>query len=254
MIGCLFDSGGKPQHIARDDPAFEAAKQAHRDLLQLQFIKDQIGHWAGNGQIRPKFKALCKDSVQPSHDRQQSKGRDAQCELYFAAICWKAGLSPEFAEPDIICSYNSDRIGIAVKRVKSMGSLEKRIRGAADQIYQAKVPGVIAADVSLATNPGDNALDMVTPDRRLSNALKARTDRFVQDHMDRFVSWAKHKWVSGIILVFNDLCACAGDSYALESFTAGIAVSDNVRRRREFLKFFDVFKTGLATEAEQRWK
>lgn len=254
MISCLFDPDGKPRYIPQDDPQFEAAKQAHRDLLQMHFMVDQIGHWAHDDRIRPKFRVLCKDSVKPSEDRQQSKGRDAQCELYFAAICQKAGLEPVFKEPDIICSHNADQIGIAVKRIKSLERLEDRIRDAADQVCGSGITGVIAADITLATNPDDHSLDVVIPDQELAKALKARTDRFVKDHMDRFVAWAKHKWVSGIILVFNDLCACAGESYALETFTAGIAVSDNAKRRGEFLEFFEVFKTGLATEAEQRWK
>src|SRR5690606_126095 len=110
---------------------------AHRDLLQIGFIVDEIGQWANHQPAKSKFGDLCKDNIEPATDRTKSSGRDAQCELYFAAICMKAGLKPVFNEPDIVCSYQSVSIGIAVKRIKSIESIENRFRGAAKQVFRS---------------------------------------------------------------------------------------------------------------------
>jgi len=251
MIECLFDGDGNPRFIPRDSSQFPIARQASRDLLQLEFILENIGTWISDSSAKSKFYDLRKDNVEPAVDQKRdSKGRDAQCELYFATVCHKSGLSPKFAEPDIVCNFKEDHLGLAVKRIKSLSSLENRIRDAANQVYRSKMTGIVAADVTLAANPEDQPLDLVVPERQLAQASRKRNDKFVLDHLEELAEWVRHKWVSGIIFTFHDLYAQSSSSYAMSTSTAAVALSDNQRRKREFLVFFDQFKTGLATKPE----
>lgn len=250
MIACWFDKAGEPRFIPRDDPTFPVALQATRDLQQIAFILEQI-------ESRPEFletarsrlQRLMKDNVAPTEDTGNSPGRDNQCELYVAAICEKAKVSPRFDEPDVVVSFDGVAYGLAVKRVKSLDRLKERICEGANQVFDTKRTGILVADISLATNPEDDVLEFVISEFELRKALKKRTDKFVHDYRTRLVEWTRHKWVSGLVLLFHDLVAVSSEQYSLESFTATIGVETNARRRREFDEFAAQFLHGLATPA-----
>jgi hypothetical protein len=140
--------------VHSEDPAFDTALEAMRDIQQLGFVFDQIH----SHREKPRFKQLVKlvvqDSTLPQDNLNQSPGRDAQFELYLGAICQSAGLLPvEFEEPpDVTCTIEGKKFGIAAKRLKSDVSLRKHVRKAAEQIKSAACPGVIALEFSLAWN------------------------------------------------------------------------------------------------------
>ena len=87
----------------------------------------------------------------PNEDRSHSKGRDAQFELFVAAVCQNAGLHPVAREePDVTCHIEGIKFGIAAKRIKSVTNLKKHVRKAAQQIEGAGFPGMIALDTNVA--------------------------------------------------------------------------------------------------------
>jgi len=105
------------------------------------------------------LRRLVGDKVLPQDDPDQSPGRDAQCELFVAALCLKAGLKPVFNEsPDVRCEMHNQIFGVAVKRIKAQPErfdrrFEQRMRQAARQIANSGLPGIIAADISQSLNP-----------------------------------------------------------------------------------------------------
>src|SRR5262245_51039241 len=106
-------------HVHCDDPDFPAALEAERDLQHLGFAFDQMHAHRDKPKFRALVKRLLKDSVLPQDNRENSPGRDAQFELYLAAICQKAGLLPvDCAEPDVTCTVEGAKFGIAAKRLK----------------------------------------------------------------------------------------------------------------------------------------
>jgi hypothetical protein len=115
-------------HLPYGDPDFWTALEAERDMQLLAFILDQDFARCDNPRFCEKVDLLLHDSVLPQHDRGQLKGRNAQFELYLAAVGQNAGLVPvQFEEPDITCVIDGIKFVIAAKRVKHLQQLRKRV-------------------------------------------------------------------------------------------------------------------------------
>jgi hypothetical protein len=197
--------------------------------------------------MKPLLRKVIADSALPKHDSHRSAGRDAQCELHVAAICEKAGMAPELAEPDICCSVDGIRYGIAVKRVKSESQIEKHIRKASRQIELAELPGHIAMDVSMAFNPQNQRVVGVS-DAELARAHQLATRRFGDAWFGRMKQWVRGRDVRSVILLDHFVRQHPVEGWGLNSFTRFIPLSpDNQRRRREFDAFQRRFIKGLAT-------
>lgn len=151
--------------IRTDDPEFETALEAERDMQLLAFVFDQLGATEQNDTYRQLVRKLVDDSVLPQLDRTQSVGRNAAFELFVGAICSGARLRPVFwEEPDVTCVLDGMSIGLAAKRIKSVKSLEARVRKAVDQIKRSGLPGVIVLDTCLAFNPENLRVVVPLPD------------------------------------------------------------------------------------------
>jgi hypothetical protein len=129
---------------------FFIAVEALRDLQMLAFIFDQA-----NDPEDPVFRELVKkcrcDSALPEQDKEKTPGRDAQFELFVAAVCRHAALLPvEHREPDVVFSIGNLTYCIAAKRPKSIKAIDICLRSACDQISREKLPGLIAMDTSIA--------------------------------------------------------------------------------------------------------
>jgi hypothetical protein len=100
--------------IQPDDPEFETALEAERDMQLLAFVFDQLGsRLQGNG-YHQLAKKLIDDKVLPHHDRTQSVGRDAAFQLFVGAICTSAQFFPvEWEEPDVTCVSAKTKYGFA---------------------------------------------------------------------------------------------------------------------------------------------
>lgn len=123
------------------------------------------------------------DSVLPQQDRENSPGRDAQFELYLAAICQNAGLLPvDYEEPDVTCTVEGTKFGIAAKRLKRLSQIKNRIRKAADQIKNANLPGIIALDLSFARNQGNRPIISQVESQLYLMIAHAKNNQFFGEH------------------------------------------------------------------------
>lgn len=101
-----------PEFIPANHPDFESALEAERDITEFAFIFDNAEAFAGSAEFEFQLRRAMKDSVLPQDNAVDSPGRDAQFHLYVAAICQKAGMSPEFAEPDLVCKVDGCNLGL----------------------------------------------------------------------------------------------------------------------------------------------
>lgn len=139
--------------ITSDKPEFQIACEAIRDIIQLEFFFDVVNLNTESNELRSKAIKLINDTVLPQQGKAQSSGRDVQAEMFVFAVCRRAGLYPKFQEPDIVCSLDHQKIAIAVKRIKNLGQLVKRIKEGASQIKKAGCYGIVFIDVVIAMNP-----------------------------------------------------------------------------------------------------
>ena len=126
--------------IRPTDPDFETAVEAERDLQVLAFVFDVAAAHPTDQKFRDLIRFALGDSVLPQDNRGNSRGRDFQFELFIAAICQNAGLTPiEREEPDVTCVVEGVNYGIAAKRIKGVGNLQKRISKAANADRESRL-------------------------------------------------------------------------------------------------------------------
>jgi len=153
MYKTLHNPDGTSRDIKPDDPNFGVACEALRDITQLEYFFDVVDLSIESRELRSKVIRLINDTVLPQGSTTQSPGRDVQAELFVFAACRKAGLNPTFQEPDIVCLLDHQKIAVAVKRIKNLKQLVKRIREGASQIKKAGGCGIVFVDVVIAMNP-----------------------------------------------------------------------------------------------------
>ena len=131
---------------------FFLALQALRDLSMFGFIFDQA-----NDPTDPVFRELVRRCIKDSPladedcDKHLTPARDSQFELYIAAACKHAGLTPvEHSSPDVIFNIGNFTYCIEAKRPKTIGAIDGCLDYACDQIEKRKLPGLIAVDTSIA--------------------------------------------------------------------------------------------------------
>ncbi len=184
-------NGEPPPFIAPGDKGFEVALEAERDLQMLGFAGDQLAKVPLPPEFQTRLKRLSKDTALPQDGSANTVGRDLQCELYVAAICMKAGTSPTFDEPDVRCAVNGLKFGVAVKRVKSPGRFEDRVREAEKQIEKVGLPGIVVADISVMLNPTNERIIQPVTDEVYGAAANAMMHKFVNDRYDQLLEWFK---------------------------------------------------------------
>ena len=190
-------------HVPFDDPEFPAALEAERDLQHLGFIFDQMNAHLDRREFQALVKRLLKDSVLPQKDRQNSPGRDTQFELYLAAICQNAGLLPvDYAEPDVTCTVEGTKFGIAAKRLKSLVQLRKHVRKAAQQIANTELPGVVALDLSLARNRQNLPIVSQIQSHLYVPVAHLAEQQFFDEHHQDIYRWVANAGVRAV-LVFD---------------------------------------------------
>lgn len=140
--------------IERNDPDFEIALEAERDLQLLGFVFDQCPPALRSPAFLERLNKAVEDPALPQTNRHKSHGRDATFELFVGAICVAAKLLPvAWEEPDVTCVWNSVKYGFAAKRIKNLANVEGRVRKAVEQIERSGFPGVIVLDACPAFNP-----------------------------------------------------------------------------------------------------
>lgn len=187
-----------------DTPEFWITLESLRDLVELGFIIEQLGDHA----VSPKFSAvikrlLRKDKPLPQDDQTNSFGRDAHWELYVAAICQSAGMSPVgFDGNDVTCTVDGMPLSIEAKRIKNENNAKKRIKEAIDQLIKANRAGVVTVDMSLAWNRQNRPIIGAIHNAFINTRLDDQTTRF----FDRHRAWIEERCTGkGVlaVVVFN---------------------------------------------------
>lgn len=256
MHDVLVDKDGVPRRISPDDSNFEVALEAIRDVLQFEFILDQIDVEA-DSRVFKKLRQACKDSALPQSDKYSTKGRNTQFELLICAICSNANLSPIlFDEPDLTVHIGKQKFGIAAKRVKSRGNIENNIRKAANQISMSELPGVIALDTCELFNPENKRIISPVSDSRFEELHSEYFRRYLDEkieatettRVDSIRNWVRPKGVRGVIFHDHQVRQIAEFGWQMDSLTYSLPTAvTNPRRHREFQKFDKAYKSGLAT-------
>ena len=172
-------------HVSFDDPEFWFALESERDMAHLAFVFEQLQQHPSKEEFTRHVKHLLNDSTLPQTDLVNSPGRDKQFELYLAAICQNAHLSPVgFGEPDVTCEVNGQPFAIAAKRLKNIENVDRHIRKAVDQFARAQIPGVIALDLSFAWNRTNRPLISQIESQMYLMILNQRARQFFKDRAD----------------------------------------------------------------------
>jgi hypothetical protein len=233
-------------HVPFEHPDFPAALEAERDMQHLGFVFSQINSHRDSPKFLQLAKDLLSDSVLPQDNREQSPGRDAQFELYLAAICQNTGLLPvDYVEPDVTCVVGGRTFGIAAKRIKSMQQVRHHVRKAADQIGRSKHPGVIALDLSLAWNRSNAPIISRIQSQVYLMILEAQGRQFFDEHAHDI-----HRWVAGegvvAVVVFNfRLRLRPGDHWGLDGMTTWMSTVQEEQGEANYQSFYRGFLKGI---------
>jgi hypothetical protein len=225
-------------HIPQNDPDLPIAEEADRDMQILAFVFDQLVEQQNERGFRAKVKLLLKDRALPQDDS-DSIGRDTQVELFVAAICKSAGLTPvAFEEPDVTCTFNGIKFGIAAKRLKSINSMRSRLKGATKQIKRSQLPGIVAVDASVALNPKNEALVVPDPQNFGRDHYNPFWQQYTHYHFDDLRKWISGGDVRGILFQDHHLIK----DWGLASMTFQFPGSHH---ESEFFAFANAYAKGL---------
>ncbi len=222
------DDGTSRGFIPANTPEFETAMEGLRDFSQMEFFFDQVSGEPRAEEYRLILARVVSDSVRPQDDEQNSPGRDAQAELFMFAVCKNAGMSPVFTEPDITCESNGTRFGVAVKRIKNLSKLQRRLRDGTQQIVRSGQPGIISAEVTLALNPENQVIVTNMPEAAVRLWWAARMRTLVSQYNE-----FRDEFVRGIFL--HEHCPLRlGTSYVLRSMTYAVGTAKGARAQMEW--------------------
>lgn len=164
-------------------PTEEAARAllcAGSELRTLRFILTQLGR---KRSWRDELGAVF-GGAEHLHDDRNHDSRSRQAELHIAARLAWMGLGVEPGEPDIVARWGQWRFGVAVKRIRSEGQYRKRLEEGFDQIRLAKLPGLVAIDLTHLLWFDRKPLFVNHPDG-MSIATLKMLQEFVFDHHAR---------------------------------------------------------------------
>lgn len=172
-------------HVEFGEPEFWIALEAERDMAHLAFVFEQLQRHPNRKEFTRHFKHLLNDSALPQQNLDNSPGRDKQFELYLAATCQNADLLPiGFGEPDVTCMVDGQLFGIAAKRLKNIKRVDERIKEAVDQFERAKIPDVVALDLSFAWNRANRPMISQIHSQMYLMILQQRARQFFDERQD----------------------------------------------------------------------
>jgi hypothetical protein len=235
MLRVLEDTSGT---ILPDHPDFETALEADRDMQLLQYVFEQDHAKSRHVGLVRLLRKLVDDSVLPQDDREISRGRDTQFELFVAAICQAAGFIPvDYLEPDVTCNVQGVQIGIAAKRIKSEVQVKKRIKKAAEQIQASGHVGIIALDTSLGLNPNNNRITRPIPDEVFVPLYREAINQFLHRYNEQIRGWVRGRGVLGIIVHDHQVRFTIDTTWWLCSMTMRFCTAENEAAMRLFNSF-----------------
>jgi hypothetical protein len=243
-LGCMARILSREGEIDSSDSDFLVALEAVRDAQFMAFTLAELGEPADRSMLRMRLARTVDDPPLPQ-DRLDSQGRDAQFELYVGAICHRAGLEPEFDEPDVVCTIPQP-IAIAVKRIKSLSALEGHVSRGAQQIVNSKIPGVLAIDITLALNPTNTPLWNTSNDSEFYRQRREYFRQLKPSLEKKMTRWVATTWVRGVILMDNQVRHSGSIGWLLDGYTSPIGtVRSRPNKDAEFGRFYERFCAGM---------
>jgi hypothetical protein len=229
---------GKTEFGTRD---FWIALESDRDMVQLGFALRELQADGGNLAFRNVVERLLNDSVLPQHDRKDSAGRDAQFELYLAAVCQKAKLLPVgYDEPDVTCFIDGEPFCIAAKRIKSVKQASKRIKVAAGQISNGTRPGIIALDMTIGFNRGNHPVVSPLHNQMLDLINETQARQFIDEREDMIERVGGGKGVLAVV-AFDFRTRLLDGAWRQHRSTIWLELQNSDKERRIFQTFYDRF-------------
>ncbi len=246
---CMYNSvcnsdGSSRGLISEDMPNFQIARETLRDLTILEFYFDKVKGYPNDDEQKSKLKEIVSGTTLPQDSGANTSARNAQSELFVFAVCMNAGLKPDFQEPDVTCKLDGKKYGIAVKRIKNLGQLEKRVNEGANQVKRTGLPGFVSIDVTMAMNPGNKSIFTNECESKVKEYWVGEFRKMVNKYYSNLCQRTSDKNVLGIFL--HEHCPVRfGKEYNLRSMTYGVSTACNEAEKAEWEKFKDVFLHGL---------
>ena len=161
----LLDSiNDKPSlMLAASTEFLYAVGEADRTIWEffiIAYVADMRGRRKGTP-FTPSMLTTALAGAQTEISDKHPKPRSTQFELYVAALLSLGGADVQLEEPDLRMLYWGDRVGVAIKRMRSNApeALEARLLEAAKQIAKRSRQGFIAINVDVLFSekvlPGD---------------------------------------------------------------------------------------------------
>jgi hypothetical protein len=161
-------------------------------LFAFKYLKN-IEEW------RPTFEtAMRYESALPSKDASNTRSRDSLFELYVASQLARTGIEVWRREPDIFCRRGDFEFTVAAKRIKSRDKLVPRSKAAREQIISARVPGIIALDIS-PLQPGFYESPMVESLHSFNVRLRKYMDSIFEPLLPEIERTCQRRQVFGVI-------------------------------------------------------
>lgn len=224
---------------------FWIALESDRDMVQLGFIFEQLGVHATNPKFLRVVERVLDDSALPQHDRTESKGRNAQFELYLAAVCQKAELVPvDYDEPDVTCTVAGAPFSIAAKRIKNVQKAADRIRKAASQVIESKRPGIIALDISIGFNRNNEPVVSPLHNQMLDTLDEAQGNQFFDKHEALINKCSRGRGILGLALIAFRARIKDGQ-WCQNRFAMWMELASNEHENCIYREFYDRFSVTI---------
>lgn len=224
----IRDMEALARFLRGEDKSLKEPKALVTSLLefnQFELIARHLRGKAEDAGIHELSRRFLQDNCSPYLGR-ETPGRDSQFELYFLAMCRRAGFHITRKEPDFMITPvlpkpgEFDRVLVAVKRVRSQGQLVRRISEGGYQLAK-QGGGIVVVDITQLLNREDHFYPVESNDTAIDQAAGV-FDAFVADQMAPLARKIKPNDVFAV--VFH------GAIYAMREVVPGVRLPMPIER------------------------
>lgn len=240
----------------QDDLRYEELRQSNKDIQEMWYIVKVLGEHLTTKSFKHRF--ICaakKDKKLPEKSGQNTEGRDAQFELFIAAVGQHAGFDVENygeSQPDWKMSLDRHTWSVETKRVKSKSKFFRRVNHAKEQIIESTNKGIIFVDISAIGGSKKRRLDSCVSDQQLELERDKRGKALLKNVM-RQVKDTIGEAPVGMIIIYDYLIRPEGKKENGEKvplmfigwWWAFHLAKTNTREYRECNTFWDQFGSSL---------
>lgn len=181
-------------------------RDAFRTLLEARMFVHVVSHLEEKLQAED-WRTLVQGSVRPEDDNVSTPHRDYLLQFYVASVAEAAGMAVELSEPDVVLNVGGQRVGIAVKRIKSRKRIRSNTSHAAMQVERELGNthidrGLIFLDVSDLMNRNMAAIRYLRgfPNEENSGSVLGKLMKFASEESRTLQDFLSRSHVEGIIL------------------------------------------------------